>query len=494
MPARHLAGRHITARIGRIAALALALALPAAAARADSANPAALEAELRDWLAAVLGPHAGLGPRPVQLVPQGDHLALTIPIAGPIGQSALTLDGPPLTAVVRSLDGGRWALDTIRLPAPLRIVAPGAAGDSVWTVTMQHQDQHAVIDPRLATTSTWDGSISGYAMQFVAPGVERHSEAAGTRTHLAWQPAGGGRLDLTGTASSDLVSASARTSRLGLVSFSAARAQLSAHIDALAPARLPPLLHAAFDLTPLLLTAADAPPRRLSPALRTALADMLDITGDLLGGAGEQITLENVHVHTPDFDAALRRVALGANAAAPDGRLRLRLHLALDGLDSGALPAGPLHAYLPQHIAFTPRLSGLAANRVLRLLRAALARGADDPALAAEAQAVLREGPLMLGIDELAADFGPTTLAATGEVRIAGPDQVAGQVRIRATGLEALIHDASQVPMLRQALPVLIFLKGIGEPEGTATVWNVAYADGRLTVNGTDLSQMLPGR
>jgi hypothetical protein len=488
-------GRHR----GRYGALALGIAVLLGAARAQAADAGTLETELHDWLGSLLGPNAGLGQRPVRLTPQDGHFALEVPISGAVGRTAIVLDGPPLTATARGLDGGRWALDDIRLPSPLRVTLPGPHGASIGTITMQEQEQHAVVDPRLATTSTWDGRIGGYATRWRGPDGDRHSEAAHLHTHIAWQPAGGGRLDVTETASSDLISSSTRVEQVGVVSFSAGHAQVEAHIDRLAPGQVPLLLRAMLDLMPTLMTAASsaaaAPAtHHLTPEARAALATALDAAGDLLSGFGEQVRLQNVHVHAPTFDAAMRSVEFGASGAAPEGRLRLRLHLAMDGFDSGALPDGPLHDYLPRHIAFTPRLSGLAADRVLALLRKVVASDGNDPALAGEAQALMWEGPLAIGLDELAADFGPAVLSASGEVRIAGPDQVTGQARIRMTGLEALIHDMQALPMLQQALPVLIFLKGIGAPEAGATVWNVAYADGRVTVNGTDLSQMMPGK
>lgn len=494
MRARRSGGRRV-----RMGAAALAFGLLLGNGRAEAADAAALEAQLHDWLAALLGPRAGIGQRPVQVTPQDDHFALAIPLAGPVGQTGITIEGTPLTATARSLQGGRWALDDIRVPSPLRITAPTPDGDSITTVTMQAQDQHAVIDPSLATASTYDGQIGGYASRWQGPGGERHSEAAHIRTHLVWQPAGDGRVDVAETVNSDLLSGGARMDQVGLVSFSAAHAQVTAHLDRLAPAQVPPLLHAAFDVAPL-LSAAGAmaegthPFRHLTPEQHAALAAAVDAAGSLLRGFDERATLQNVRVQGHGVDATMRRLQLGTSAAAPDGRLRLRLHLAMDGFDSSALPDGPLRRYLPRHIALTPRLSGLRTDRVLALLHQAVANNGDDPELAAEAGALVREGPLAVGLDELAADFGPATLAGSGELRVAGPEQVSGTARIRMTGLDALIHDAQTVPMLRQALPMLIFLKGIGEADGTAMVWNVVYADGRVTVNGTDLSQMMPGK
>ena len=128
------------------------------------------------------------------------------------------------------------------------------------------------------------------------------------------------------------------------------------------------------------------------------------------------------------------------------------------------------------------------------LLAAALQDGASDAALEAQGEALLHDGPLTIGIDELAVDAGPAQLQGKGEVRVVAADNVAGEARIRATGLEALIRLAGQVPELKAALPVLFFLKGIGEPDGDATVWNLEYRDGKFLVNGTDFSKMMPGR
>ncbi len=495
-------GRSRRGRHGRWGAFALGLGLGLGAGQAQAQAPdaAALQTQLHDWLAALFGPHVPLGDRPVQVTAQDDRFALAVPVAGPIGPAQATLDGPPATATLHSLDGGRWALDDVKLPSPLSITVQSPHGPSVWTVTVQDQDQHAVIDPTLATTSSWDGQIGGYSARWQGPGGERHSEAAHVVTHVTWQPVANGRVDVTETASSDLLSSSSRTEKVGLVSFSAAHSRFDAHIDALAPDRVPPLVHAVLELaSPVIATASAAVaagttpvPPQMTPQMRAALGALVDAAGGLLGGFGEQVKLENVHIQGPMGDAGLQAMEIGTSAAAPDGRLRLRLHLALDGLDSDALRGGPLHAYLPHHIALTPQVSGLQADRVLALLRRAVASDGKDPALESDAEAIVHDGPLAIGLDKVAADFGPAQLTASGEMRILGKHEISGRAHIQVTGLDALIHDSQTVPMLQQATPALIFLKGIGASEGTATVWDIAYVDNKLTVNGNDMSSMMP--
>jgi hypothetical protein len=297
---------------------------------------------------------------------------------------------------------------------------------------------------------------------------------------------------VTGMSSSELLATNTRFAGGGIVSFSAAHSRIAVRLDGLAPERLPAFLHAALGMAPLVMTAA-GPHDEMTPELRAALLAALDAAPGLLDGFDETVTMEDVHVHAPGLNAAMRKLTLGAGAAAPDGRLRLRLRFAVDGLDSPAAPAGPLHDYMPHHIALTPRLSGVPAGPLLSLLRTAIASAGNDPALPAEAATLLREGPFAVGLDELAADFGPAMFTASGEIQVTGAGQVTGQAHIRATGLDALIKEARTAPSLRQVLPTLIFLKGMGEPKGDATVWDVSYADGRIAVNGTDMTQLLSG-
>jgi hypothetical protein len=60
------------------------------------------------------------------------------------------------------------------------------------------------------------------------------------------------------------------------------------------------------------------------------------------------------------------------------------------------------------------------------------------------------------------------------------------------TGFDALQRKIAATEELKMATPVLIFLKGIGERDGNDMVWNIKYADSKMTVNGTDLSDMIP--
>ena len=481
-------------KLAGVAALAALLgAAPATSRAAAPADPATLEWQLRDWLAGLLGPEVTLGDRPVRFVPEGDHLALSVPVAGVSGPGGVSLAGPPFTARVRRMDDGSWALDDGRLPSPLRIAAPGGRN---WAVTLQDQTQRAVLDPTLATASTWDMRVGHYRTESHGPDGERTTEATNLQAHLVLQPAGNGRLDLRETSSSELIASNTRLPRGGVMSFSAGRNEMSTHFDRLRPTQIAPALHATLRLAALLAeggAAAANGTARMTPALRRALDGLLQVAGDLMDGAGQTGRFENVHVHSAGIDIAMRRLDSGGRIAARDGRLQARLDLAVEGLDAGPTLAGPMRAFLPHRLVLRQHVGGLPAAGVVALLRAA-ADGAAPADLTGQGAALLRHGPLSVGIDELAADFGPATLTASGTLRVAGPNAMTGQADIRATGLDALIAAARTNAVLRQALPVLIFLKGIGETQGAATLWAIAWQDGRLTVNGTDLSQLVPLR
>jgi hypothetical protein len=118
--------------------------------------------------------------------------------------------------------------------------------------------------------------------------------------------------------------------------------------------------------------------------------------------------------------------------------------------------------------------------------------GTDDDALTQEAMGLLAKGPLTIGIDDLSLDMGPGQLSGSGTVAVSSPVDYVAQAALRLKGFDALMKDAQTRPELAQAAPVMIFLKGIGKPEGDSIVWNISFQDKKLLVNGTDLSQMMP--
>ena len=64
-----------------------------------------------------------------------------------------------------------------------------------------------------------------------------------------------------------------------------------------------------------------------------------------------------------------------------------------------------------------------------------------------------------------------------------------GAARITATGLEALLAQANGDPHLAPLAGGLAVAIQLAKREGDELVWNVAFTDSRLTVNGMDPTQ-----
>lgn len=522
-------------RLAGAALLASVLAAaPLAESRAaDVSDDAAseLERQVHDWLASLLGRAAPLSERPVRFEARDDHFAAEIQIDGAIGGTGATVESEPMTARVRPLDDGRWAIEDIRTPSPLRMTVSGPGGTMTTTLTIDEQEQHATLDPALATASILDTTLPrGYSVSSEGPtgtsrtGVERYV------SHIVWQPSGGGRMDLRQESDGDLFTMNAVDRQTGAFSISAERMRAVAHLSGMNPDQIGPLLRAAFTLEPAMAAAAQAAANaqkdggtkpdgqkaggkkpasgtaktqaakaagtnfKMTPAMRASLHTAVLALQDVATGMDYQGTAENMHVQAAGFSGHVSRLAAGMGLSAPAGRLAFHMNFALDGMESPDLPPGPIRDFLPRHIAFSPRVSGLPSADVMALLLHAVDSDGNDPALQQEAEALIGKGPIAVGLDEVALDVGPATLKGGGELQIADRDTYSGTAHLAATGLDALIKRANTTPELKQAAPVLIFLKGVGQQTGDTVVWDIDYHDGKMLVNGNDMSQMMPGK
>jgi hypothetical protein len=499
--------------------LAMGLLAPLGAhAQPTPADAEGLEQQLHSWLADQLGPRVPLGERPFHITAEDDHFRVEVPVAGPIGQTGFSIEAAPLALAAKPLEGGRWALDSIDDVTLLRLVRddPAATGFRSWSLSAADTKYHADLDLGFATTSTFDASLRDYTtVQQGSDGT--FTSRIGTLTlHTVWEPAANGRLNVTGTSDAEQFRFDGTLPNGGgPLTITVERMTKTSRLQDLAPDRIGPAIRAAAELLlPLTRTAVQetvakpdcsgddcdktpvvAKDSKATPEQRRAAHALVVVLRDLLGGVNSHATLENTHVVANLGEASLTRLAIGSDVIALDGKLNARFSLALDGLDSPQIPPGMLRDYLPRHIALTPRISNVPTGAGIDLLLRAIDT-ADEPSpeLEAEATALLRQGPLTLGLDDVALDFGPARLTASGEMQVPSPEEITGHALVSATGLDALIKRANTTPSLRQATPVLLLLKGIGEQDGKAVVWRISYQDKQLLVNGNDLMQMMPGK
>ncbi len=468
------------------------LALTPFAVQADSAADAAagLQAGIRAWMERVAGTDPG--PHTVQVAPAGDDFRFELPVAGPVGGTGWRLSGDPVSAVAKPLDGGLWAIESLRLPTPLRAEqdrTPGGAPPG-WTLTLAEQTISAQFDPSLASGSSLAATLRGFAL--AVPAVDGGTQTTSFDRYSwvgGWKPDGDGRVTVAGEGKGENLSVVTDVpGRPDRASVTAAAIRNSLRVDGLSFDRLGAAVRSIASLLP----GAAQTPGPAAPKDRARLRDLVLALRDLLGGAQQETALEHVQFGMGGQGGTLASLRIGGRAAATDGIVDVSLRLSAEGVDLPQVQLGPLHDYLPRRITLAPHISGIPADALVSLLLRGL-DGGDPEQLQAEALTLLATSSLKAGLDDVVLDLGAAVVKASGTIAVATPDDIAGTARIVATGLDGLIRRADSVPELSGVAPFLLLLKGIGEQQGDATVWNVVYADGQTAVNGTDLSALLLG-
>ena len=494
-------------------AILAGLALPCglALAQAPTSPPltpeqsASLDHALRLWTSG--GPDQWAGRSGYTVTPDGDHYRLEKKAAFRAGLAAARVQGGDLSASVRPLDGGRWQFDDIRAATPIVISAPSAAGKAGFQVTvdMQGQTGHVVIDPSLATPSTLDGAAGKVTATFNTPPASAGSFRMGSVTsHGYWRPAGPGRIDRSSAvAIGDLT---VDISGKQAVSMSVGGFHGEARLKDLSPDRLDDTIAYLRDNMPGAAPAKAPPPvvngkpasKTLTPAERQAMHAALDRARGIASAFATDGAMDDVAFVSGGHTVRFHQIGFAEGLSAPGGRFDATFRLTFDGLSSPDIPAAA-RDFVPHKLLLAPRISGVSVDAVFAALSGLIDDGVVDDGrpnpLQSRGSAILAKGPVSIGLDALAFDVGPATFAGTGAVRVSGAvsQDVTGTATIEAHGFNALVRRAGSDPLLRQAAPALIFLKGIGDEDDSGTVtWKITYGGGKFLVNGNDMSQMLP--
>ncbi len=496
------------------------------AARADvsAGEASALQGQIRGWLEGLLGPNVPLGANPVLVAPEGDHYRLSVNVAGAYG-GKIAIAGDPVTALIKPVDANRWAVDELRLPSPLRVENTGDGKDMFksWAAKVAEQTTSGVIDLSLATSSSLDTTMRGYTATTETATGSKTSHVDRSVSHNTIQPAGDGRVNMLFDGTGEHLTSNGAMPDGSPLTFSADAFKVSGHMDMVSFRQVGAAIRLGTGLMPMLqqtgaaikdgasgkdgaagpnaakagsgkptVTAAAAG-KGLPPAARASLRSLIEVMRDAIGGVEEQVSLDNLHFASDQVSGSVAHAGLGIGFGAPGGKLDAHMLFSADGIDSPMVPPGLYHDYLPRHLVIRPRISGVPTSDVAAFLTHAIDSNADnDGALEMEAMGLLAKGPLSVGIDDLSMEMGPAALKGTGSLAISSPADYSGQAQIRISGFDKLIQQSNTRPELKQAAPVLIFLKGIGKQDGDATLWNVTYQDKVLMVNGTNLSAMMP--
>jgi hypothetical protein len=474
------------------------LLLSPCAVRADDIGPAqaqALQQQLKDWIAGLLGPSVKLPDLPWRIAGEHDHYVFTWPIPGlnsPAGEAATT-------ANVRPLDGGRWSIDSVQFPpsGSFTMTVPDAnePGSSVplnIKFSIGRQDSHGAIDPTLATPSTLHAEVTNFVLASDNPKQRQEQRFDHYVADTSLTPKPEGRLDLVSSGAMEGWKSATQINSGMAMAIGLQSLKASGRIEGINRDRFTALMAATGGLIgalpPDITTKGD--PSDLSPDVRKQLRLIVDALQDMLAKVSMEETVEGMQVEIPNMGGmSMKRFLFGFGGEAPDGKLHAWLRLAMDDLASPSLPP-KVAAYLPHHIEIKPSVSGVQTADLHKLALDATEEGADADSLQPDIQALFAHGGIDLGIETLTFDLGPTKVEGTGHVTVLSPDTWHGEAHLTAAGLDDLTAQARTNPDLQQALPVLIMLRGMAKPDGKKLVWDIVSDGPSVTVNGLDLSQL----
>lgn len=478
---------------------------PAAPSPAEQA--AAVQDQLHQWMVGLLGPQAAESLRQLRVTAETDALRVELPLGRmQAGRPGWTLDAAPLVATVRPLDGGRWQVLSAQALLPLRAQGPaprpasrktpparqGAPGPDAatmdWSLRGSEQKTTGVLDPTLQTASTFETSLRDLESRTDSAGGEQISRTASLTARYGWEPTGADRLHVFWKASREDHRISFRPPQQPPFEISIARTDDAASAEDVSFVRLGTLLRAVVGLVEAQPSDAETA-CELPPGVQALLRQVAGDMPDLLGRFEASVQMHGIAAASASFRGALAEMDLETHGEPTgDGMFRLAVRQTLEGLESPLIPPA-MHDLVPHKLVLAGDVAGLPGREFSALLAGALEKDAPPPSNEAFA-ALLRRGPLTLGLDELDFDVGPATITAHGELRLPSLEEFAGTLHIRMTGLDALMARARGDQQLARMVPMLAMLKGFGRPEGEATVWDIVADQGRTLVNGTDLDAL----
>ena len=478
-----------------LAAAAVHLTLPANAAPATPDQARALEAQFKSWIAGTLGPQAPLGDRPVQFTPEGEafRMSVTVPV---------TQDGKPanlaVSALAKPLGDGRYEITGLRLPVPAQFTvmqpAPGdKAGAKVATsynITAESQDGSGTWDTTYRTPSTLQMSLAGLRSETSASGLQGSSQIARGTTSTVVRPAGGDRVDVVSDSTLEGYTVTSRAEGTEQVQVSMRMARASTVLTGMSRERMVQGIQAVVQMV---ATSASVPTGQAAPPVN--LAAMRALLGAMDGLASEFTlaqTWNDVAVSYGGMGGKAAQFTIGMNAKSPDGMLLGSMDLGLDGLALPDLPLGPMADLIPRRVALRPVVSNIATKDLLDLMRASTNTKDGNPPPEA-VNKLFSRGGINTGLESFTVDVGGTVFAGNAKVQVASPSRVSGTGQITATNFDALVAKANAIPQMQQAGPVFLLVKGLARNEGGKLVWDVSYQNGRVLVNGQDMSAMMGG-
>ena len=199
-------------------------------------------------------------------------------------------------------------------------------------------------------------------------------------------------------------------------------------------------------------------------------------------------TFDGVALRSGTHGGAASQIRIGMEAKSEGGLLQASMDVGLDGIVLSDPALGAMGELLPRKVVLHPVLTGVSTDEALRWLGAV--GDAKDGARPLGFAMLFRRAGVSAGLESFAIELGNTSLSGTGKLTTVSGGDMTGQAQITASNFDDLTARVNAVPELAGVLPALIFAKGISQTVEGRLVWNLAYRDNKLLVNGTDLSAM----
>jgi hypothetical protein len=465
------------------------------------ADAAALQAELHDWLAALVNPLLPADAQPVKVTPDGTGFRLRV--ESPASADQFVPHGTAMSLRATRGKEGVWQIDDYTIPSSLTIKLPAPAQPPPsQTVTpnvmpppqdisfsIAHSAYRGTFDPSLKQPSHLEGAMEGF--KEVVGAVEASIGKSTSTTDLL--PNGKGQVDIKSHAAYDDM-----TERFALPNGVSGEVgwkhgESNSQVMALSPDQLRGVIQAVSSLigaarqTPTTMPGKEQVLAIVEPLF--ALADSASMEADMTG-----FTLQ---VQAVSATAEHTRLAFTFGSEA--GRPRLGYRIQVQNFDVPLLATGTWREFLPRNITLAFGLGGVPKERLHQFVLDSLDHAGNTGVLA---QALRQQDGARLltdgadvSVDELAFNLGATTLAGHARIHVMPAQQVSATVDIEAINLDSLMSKVSQEPTLAQAVPVLAMARGLAKSEGDKQVWHIeADNNNVVTVNGVDLRSLAPQR
>lgn len=483
------------------ACLSTVAVMPAEAADISAAQANALQSQMQNWLQGMIGPDTHLVGQAVQVRPEDDHYRIELPLGTPRpGQpSPVTL-----SASARPAGDGRWTFEGPELSSPARFtldtpsapqrgqVAPGPAVPIDYTITIGSQTSRGSYDPNFTTSSMLTTSARDMQVQAHSALTDQLTKIEQSASTSTVRPSGPDRLDFMSDGTIEGYTSTSSSQGHQLTELAAQRVRATGGITALSRDRVSAIVPVVIRLATGFLAGlpgsdGSAPAARPSvdpQLLRTILQSLQDLASEFTLNE----TFDGVAFRSGTSNGAANQVRIGMGAKSEGGLLQAYMDLGLDGLVLPDVAPGAMAELLPRKVALRPVLTGVPTEELIRWLGAmGDAKGSARPPGFAT---LFRHAGVSAGLESFAVDVGGASFAGTGTLTAASPDDLAGQAHVTAANFDALIARVNAIPELAGVLPLFVFAKGISQTAEGRMVWDLAYRDSKLLVNGTDLSAM----